>query len=186
MGTGRILVVEADPSVGAALRKVLEEGYVVRLAGSATRGLREIGECDLALVALTLPDTDGLALVAAVKGRRPALPVVVITPPEGRSRAFGAPGVHAFLETPHDLTREKVLTVVANALEHARLAGELAVARQAPSATLNLEERERQAILRALEASRWNKQAAARLLGLHRPTLYAKMRKHGIPQAAPA
>jgi DNA-binding NtrC family response regulator len=51
-----------------------------------------------------------------------------------------------------------------------------------PSATLNLEERERQAILQALEATSWNKQAAAALLGLHRPTLYSKMRKHGIPQ----
>jgi transcriptional regulator with PAS, ATPase and Fis domain len=53
----------------------------------------------------------------------------------------------------------------------------------APAATtLNLEERERQAILQALEATSWNKQAAAALLGLHRPTLYSKMRKHGIPQ----
>jgi transcriptional regulator with PAS, ATPase and Fis domain len=50
------------------------------------------------------------------------------------------------------------------------------------AATLNLEERERQAILQALEATSWNKQAAAALLGLHRPTLYSKMRKHGIPQ----
>jgi DNA-binding NtrC family response regulator len=52
----------------------------------------------------------------------------------------------------------------------------------AAAATLNLEERERQAILQALEATNWNKQAAAALLGLHRPTLYSKMRKHGIPQ----
>ena len=48
--------------------------------------------------------------------------------------------------------------------------------------TLNLQERERQAILQALETTKWNKQAAAALLGLHRPTLYSKMRKHGIPQ----
>ncbi len=56
----------------------------------------------------------------------------------------------------------------------------------APAATatlnLNLEERERQAILQALATTKWNKQAAAALLGLHRPTLYSKMRKHGIPQ----
>jgi transcriptional regulator of acetoin/glycerol metabolism len=51
--------------------------------------------------------------------------------------------------------------------------------------TLNLEARERHAIVAALDTTRWNKQAAARLLGLHRPTLYAKMRKHGIPQARP-
>jgi transcriptional regulator with PAS, ATPase and Fis domain len=46
----------------------------------------------------------------------------------------------------------------------------------------SLEEVERASILKALTATRWNKQAAAALLGLRRPTLYSKMRKHGIPQ----
>ena len=45
----------------------------------------------------------------------------------------------------------------------------------------SLEEIERLAILNALEATGWNKQAAAQRLGLHRPTLYSKMRRHGIP-----
>jgi DNA-binding NtrC family response regulator len=46
----------------------------------------------------------------------------------------------------------------------------------------SLEEIERISIVRALETSGWNKQAAAMLLGLRRPTLYSKMRRHGIPQ----
>jgi len=46
----------------------------------------------------------------------------------------------------------------------------------------SLEEIERASILKALDTTRWNKQAAAALLGLRRPTLYSKMRKHGIPQ----
>jgi DNA-binding NtrC family response regulator len=46
----------------------------------------------------------------------------------------------------------------------------------------SLEEIERASIVRALETSGWNKQAAALLLGLRRPTLYSKMRRHGIPQ----
>ena len=46
----------------------------------------------------------------------------------------------------------------------------------------SLEEIERASILKALEQTRWNKQAAAALLGLRRPTLYSKMRKHNIPQ----
>jgi DNA-binding NtrC family response regulator len=54
----------------------------------------------------------------------------------------------------------------------------------APSAVPagSLEEIERASILKALETTRWNKQAAAALLGLRRPTLYSKMRRHGIPQ----
>jgi two-component system, NtrC family, response regulator AtoC len=46
----------------------------------------------------------------------------------------------------------------------------------------SLEEIERASILKALDSTRWNKQAAAALLGLRRPTLYSKMRKHNIPQ----
>jgi two-component system, NtrC family, response regulator AtoC len=46
----------------------------------------------------------------------------------------------------------------------------------------SLEAIERASIVKALESSHWNKQAAAALLGLRRPTLYSKMRKHGIPQ----
>jgi DNA-binding NtrC family response regulator len=49
----------------------------------------------------------------------------------------------------------------------------------------SLEEIERASILKALETTKWNKQAAAVLLGLRRPTLYSKMRKHGIPQRRP-
>jgi transcriptional regulator with PAS, ATPase and Fis domain len=43
-----------------------------------------------------------------------------------------------------------------------------------------LAEIERMAILQALERTNWNKQEAAAQLGLYRPTLYSKMRKHKI------
>jgi DNA-binding NtrC family response regulator len=46
----------------------------------------------------------------------------------------------------------------------------------------SLEDIERASIVKALESTQWNKQAAAAALGLRRPTLYSKMRKHGIPQ----
>jgi DNA-binding NtrC family response regulator len=49
----------------------------------------------------------------------------------------------------------------------------------------SLEEIERASILRALQSTGWNKQAAAAALGLRRPTLYSKMRRHGIPQRRP-
>ena len=96
-----------------------------------------------------------------------------------------AAGAWDYLEAPGDLASDRLLTVLANALDRRRLRRELHAAQAAAPETLNLEARERQAILAALEATRWNKQAAARLLGLHRPTLYAKMRKHGVPQAHP-
>lgn len=54
-------------------------------------------------------------------------------------------------------------------------------AQKPPALSGSLEELERAAIMEALTATQWNKQAAAARLGLHRPTLYSKMRKHGIP-----
>ena len=77
--------------------------------------------------------------------------------------------------------REITVGDLPEALQHAAADGAGAIAPSAvPSGSL--EEIERASILKALETTRWNKQAAAALLGLRRPTLYSKMRKHGIPQ----
>lgn len=46
--------------------------------------------------------------------------------------------------------------------------------------TLKLDARERDAILSALVKSCGNKRKAAQLLGIHRPTLYSKMKRYGI------
>ena len=43
-----------------------------------------------------------------------------------------------------------------------------------------LAEIEKMSILQTLERTNWNKQEAAQILGLYRPTLYSKMRKHAI------
>lgn len=46
--------------------------------------------------------------------------------------------------------------------------------------TLNLDEREKQTILKALAQAHGNKKKAATILGIHRPTLYSKMKRYGI------
>jgi DNA-binding NtrC family response regulator len=46
--------------------------------------------------------------------------------------------------------------------------------------TLNLDDRERETILRALAQAQGNKKKAAGILGIHRPTLYSKMKRYGI------
>jgi DNA-binding NtrC family response regulator len=62
-----------------------------------------------------------------------------------------------------------------------QLPSALQEARTGPSmATLNLEDQEKQAILQALAQAHGNKKKAATILGIHRPTLYSKMKHHGI------
>ncbi|HEY7189236.1 MAG TPA: sigma-54 dependent transcriptional regulator [Vicinamibacterales bacterium] len=46
-----------------------------------------------------------------------------------------------------------------------------------------LAEIERMAIVQTLQRTNWNKQEAAQILGLYRPTLYSKMKKHDIRDA---
>ena len=53
--------------------------------------------------------------------------------------------------------------------------------RRAPAADLSLAQVERRAIRDAVEASNYNVDAAAQVLGINRATLYRKMKKHGLP-----
>ena len=184
-----LLLVDPDEALVGRIRQSLEgHPYELKLAGSAARALEVIsgGDVEAVLVSLGHGDTTR-ALLADISGRWPDLPIVVVTESGGRARGFQAraAGAWDYLEAPGDLVAERLLSVIANALDRRRLRRQLHGAQAAAPETLNLEARERQAILAALEATRWNKQAAARLLGLHRPTLYAKMRKHGVPQARP-
>ncbi len=51
---------------------------------------------------------------------------------------------------------------------------------EAKPETLILAARERETILMALAKSNGNKKKAAQLLGIHRPTLYSKMKRYRI------
>lgn len=191
MAPSCVLVVDPDQSLVGPVRQGLDaERHVLRLAGSAAHALDTLaeGHVDAVLVSLALPPPGGGALIGEIARRWPDVAVIAVTAPGGHAEgaAARAAGAWDYVVPPDDLRRERLATVLANALERRRLRQELAAARAVAPDTLNLEARERQAIVAALEATRWNKQAAARLLGLHRPTLYAKMRKHGIPQARPA
>lgn len=69
------------------------------------------------------------------------------------------------------------------------IVGRAAVRATADTSPLpTLEALERDAITRALERTGGNKRAAAALLGLYRPTLYSKLKKHGLlaPSRPPA
>jgi DNA-binding response OmpR family regulator len=78
----RILVVEDDPALGAALVGVLAgEGHEVRWAQTAAdaRRLLDNSAPDLVLLDLGLPDADGLVVCREVRQRYPDVAVVVVT-----------------------------------------------------------------------------------------------------------
>lgn len=190
MATPGVLLVDPDQALVGPVRQGLEgQPYALRLAGSAAHALEAIagGDVEVVLLSLGLPAPGARALAEEIAKRWAGLPVIAVTGPGGRAEGLAARawGAFSFLEPPADLGRERLVATVGSALDHRALWREAQAARPGVTGSLDLENLERRAILAALEATRWNKQAAARLLGLHRPTLYAKMRKHGIPQARP-
>ena len=78
--------------------------------------------------------------------------------------------------------RDQITVFSSNAGTMAPGGGNGAASGPAPDleGSLNLDDRERQAILQALAQTHGNKLKAAKILGIHRPTLYNKMKRYGI------
>lgn len=78
----RLLLVEDDPDLGEALvANLARDGFAVDLVGDlgAAEEALASGAHDLLLLDLGLPDGDGIELLRALRRRRSALPVLVLT-----------------------------------------------------------------------------------------------------------
>ncbi len=83
-GNETILLVEDETQVRAALARILRErGYSVLEASNGVEALglppAAIGSADLLMTDLMMPGMGGIELAAAVKSRRPALPILYIS-----------------------------------------------------------------------------------------------------------
>jgi DNA-binding response OmpR family regulator len=77
-----VLVVEDDDAIGDGLVAVLrDEGYDVRLVGTASGALAQAEDAapHLVLLDLGLPDADGLTVCRKLRGRFPGTRIVVVT-----------------------------------------------------------------------------------------------------------
>lgn len=78
----KILIVDDEPSVGDALKLVLEsKGYEVVLANNGRDGLEESRKrhFHVAIIDLFLTDIDGLHIIETIHQHRPDLPILLIT-----------------------------------------------------------------------------------------------------------
>lgn len=90
----RILFIDDDPAVSAAVQLVLEhEGYSVALAGGGEAGLELLSssEFDLAIVDIFMPGLSGLETIAQIRQRRPNLPVIATSGTAARLDRPGSP-----------------------------------------------------------------------------------------------
>ena len=80
----RIAIVDDHAIVRAGLRQFLSEQVDLRVTGEAGSGrealdLVRAGELDVMLMDLSLPDQSGVETLAAIKARKPALPVLILS-----------------------------------------------------------------------------------------------------------
>ena len=112
----RILIVDDEPSVLDVLAVLLtDEGYQVQTAPDGQVALDLIADTlpDLLITDVMMPVLDGWRLLAAVRERTPALPVIVISAvdrPEVRPREIFITDHTVFLRKPFHI--DALLTMV--------------------------------------------------------------------------
>jgi two-component system nitrogen regulation response regulator NtrX len=129
----QILIVDDERAICDSLKGILgDEGYEVATAGDGESALKlaESEGPDLVLLDIWMPGLDGLEVLARLKERQPALPVVMISGHGTVETAVRATklGAFDFIEKPLDM--DKILLSVRNALELSRLAEENLLLRQ--------------------------------------------------------
>jgi two-component system OmpR family response regulator len=77
----RLLIIEDNKDVVAALRRGLQSLYVVDVVTNGVDGLHhaEVGDYDLILLDLTLPDKDGLEICRELRRERNTTPILILT-----------------------------------------------------------------------------------------------------------
>jgi CheY-like chemotaxis protein/anti-sigma regulatory factor (Ser/Thr protein kinase) len=115
----RVLVVEDSRTQALQIQLLLEEaGFEVGLAGNGREALAVLarGEPDVILTDLTMPEMNGLELVEAVRDRRPAVPVVLMTAQGSEEIAVEALKKGAASYIPKRLLRQSLVETLEGVL----------------------------------------------------------------------
>ena len=122
-----LLIADDDKAIRIVLSKAFErDGYQVKLTGNAATLWRwvSIGEGDLVITDVVMPDENGLDLLPKIKKIRPDLPVIVMSAQNTLMTAVKATerGAYEYLPKPFDLNElksvvDKALTTKPNNAE---------------------------------------------------------------------
>ena len=134
----RVLLVEDTRALAELYRSYLRDApWLLDLASTAAeaRAVLDAEPPDAVLLDLRLPDADGLDLLREIRARPAAPPVIVITANGSVATAVAAmqAGAADFLVKP--FPQERLLVTLRNALDHARLAREVASLKEAADRT---------------------------------------------------
>lgn len=113
--TKSVLIIDDEPAVRAALKRVLERaGYAVRLAPSGDAGLQELRQqpADIVITDIIMPGIDGVATVKAIAREFPRARIVAIS---------GGGNYGAAEYRPKAITTTAYLTAAQHAGAHAVL-----------------------------------------------------------------
>jgi two-component system, NtrC family, response regulator AtoC len=119
----RALVVEDSSDMRDLMKLLLEEaGYETLTAADGRAALKHIEDdrefIDLVITDVQLPEVSGHEILAAVRARRGETPVIVITAFGSVEQAVGMVKAGAFQYLAKPFNKEKLLGLVAKALEH--------------------------------------------------------------------
>lgn len=124
MSKARILLIEDDPSTGAAVEKVLAaEGFNVELVRRAEEGLARTraSRFDLVITDFKLPGISGLQLIEQLHAAQPKLPIIMMTAHGSTETAIEATklGACEYLTKPFEA--DELLDLVTEAVRNSEL-----------------------------------------------------------------
>jgi nitrogen regulation protein NR(I) len=123
-GAARILLIEDDPAIVMALRRVLmEEGHDVTVETRGDAGLdhARVAAFDLVITDMKLPGLSGLELVRQLHGVKPLLPILLMTAHGTTETAIEATKSGAYDYLPKPFEMPELLELVERAVTSSRL-----------------------------------------------------------------
>ncbi len=137
----RVLLVDDEPTVRAALRELVESrGWEPLVARSGAEALELVDRADAVVTDVSMPEMDGLELLRAVRERDDSLPVILLTARGSERLAVKAirSGAYEYVPKPFDV--DEMLLAIGRALEarelrlrNRQLAAEHAIGRRVVS-----------------------------------------------------